>query len=158
MKYAKLIDNSIKYPPKNKDGVCNYNLDVERLKADGYKEFIEAEKLPGYQYKVSHTENATQIIEIAEVIKTPEEIKQEEFQHDFFNTSLGYVSREVYLKTGEIKNFLTDIMPRLKVGSPIITYNADGTQNLDQVVTEQFIEECDQQLSQELYDVMLMIK
>ena len=42
-KYAKLIsETQIQFPPKNKDGICNYDLDVELLIEDGYKEYIEA--------------------------------------------------------------------------------------------------------------------
>ena len=151
MKYAKLIDNNLYFPPKNKDGVCNYDLDVDRLIADGYKEFVEAEKLDGYMYEITYLEDETQIVELAQVIKTPEEQKQEQFQREFFNTSLGYVRRNVNMKNGEVKDFLTDIVPRLKEGVKIITYNADGTQNIGVEVTEQFINECDNQLLQDFY-------
>ena len=151
MKYAKLIDGNLYFAPKNKDGICNYNLDTERLIADGYKEFVEAEKLDGYTYEITYLEDETQIVEIAQVIKTPEEQQQEQFQREFFNTSLGYVRRNVNMQTGEVKDFLTDIVPRLKVGVPIITYNIDGTQNTGVIVTEQFINECDNQLLQDFY-------
>lgn len=151
MKYAKLIDGNLYFAPKNKDGICNYNLDVERMTADGYKEFVEAEKLDGYTYEITYLEDENQIIEIAQVVKTPEEQQQEQFQREFFNTSLGYVRRNVNMQTGDVKDFLTDIVPRLKVGVPIITYNIDGTQNTGVIVTEQFINECDNQLLQDFY-------
>lgn len=151
MKYAKLIDNNLYFAPKNKDGICNYDLDTERLIADGYKEFVEAEKLDGYMYEITYLEDETQIIEIAQVVKTPEEQQQEQFQREFFQTSLGYVRRNVNMQTGDIKDFLTDIVPRLKEGVKIITYNADGTQNIGVEVTEQFINECDNQLLQDFY-------
>ena len=151
MKYAKLIDNNLYFAPKNKDGICNYDLDTERLIEDGYKEFVEAEKLDGYTYEITYLEDENQIIEVAQVVKTPEEAQQEQFQREFFNTSLGYVRRNVNMKNGDVKDFLTDIVPRLKVGVPIITYNADGTQNTGVIVTEQFINECDNQLLQDFY-------
>ena len=151
MKYAKLIDGNLYFPPKNKDGVCNYNLDTERLIVDGYKEFIEAERLDGYSYNITYTEDDDKIIEIATVIKTPEQQQQEQFQREFFNTSLGYIRRKVHMQTGDVKDFLTDIVPRLKPGVKIITYNSDGTQNLNVEVTENFINECDQQLLRDFY-------
>lgn len=151
MRYAKIINNNLYFPPKNKDGICNYDLDVERLIKDGYKEFIEAEKLDGYAYDITYLEDDDQIVEIAQVVKTPEQQQQEQFQSEFFNTSLGYVRRNVNMKTGGVKDFLTDIVPRLKEGVKIITYNADGTQNIGVEVTEQFISECDNQLLQDFY-------
>ena len=151
MKYAKLIDNNLYFAPKNKDGVCNYDLDTERLLADGYKEFVEAEKLNGYTYDITYVEDEAQIVELAQVVKTPEEQQQEQFQREFFNTSLGYVRRSVNMQNGDVKDFLCDIVPRLKVGVPIITYNIDGTQNTGVQVTQAFIDECDNQLLQDFY-------
>lgn len=155
MRYAKIIEGNLYFAPKNKDGICNYDLDTERLIADGYKEFIEAEKLNGYSYNITYTEDDDKITEVATVVKTPEQEQQEQFEREFFPTSLGYVRRNVNMQTGEIKNFLTDIVPRLKPGVKIITYNSDGTQNLNVEVTENFINECDQQLLHDFYGVEL---
>jgi len=88
---------------------------------------------------------------------TPEEVaqkQQEQFLKDFFNTSLGWVSRKVHMKDGSIKDFLTDILPLLQVDVPIITYNLDGTQNVGVLVTTQFIEECKQQLLLDFYGAL----
>lgn len=88
---------------------------------------------------------------------TEEEIaekKQEQFLKDFFNTSLGYVSRKVHMKDGSIKDFLSDILPILQVDVPIITYNIDGTQNVGVLVTNQFIEECKQQVLIDFYGAL----
>lgn len=85
---------------------------------------------------------------------TEEEIEQQEqerFAREFFNTSLGYVRRKVNMKDGSTKDFLTDILSLLQVGVPIITYNADKTQNTNVLVTEQFINECKQQLLIDFY-------
>lgn len=150
-KYAKLVEGNLYFAPKNKDGICNYNLDTERLLKDGYKEFIEAEKLNGYSYDINYLEDENQIVEIAQVVKTPEQAQQEQFESEFFNTSLGYVRRKVNMQNGDVKDFLCDIVPRLQAGVKIITYNADGTQNKDVVVTQQFISECDNQLLQDFY-------
>lgn len=88
---------------------------------------------------------------------TSEEIaekEQEQFAKDFFETSLGYVSRKVHMKDGSVKDFLTDILPLLQVDVPIITYNADGTQNKDVAVTLQFIDECKQQVLKDFYGAL----
>jgi hypothetical protein len=79
MKYAKLInENQIEYPPKNKGNIINYNLNIGALKADGYKEFIEAKKEIGKSYNITYFETETQIIEQAiEIIPAPEELLEE---------------------------------------------------------------------------------
>ena len=85
---------------------------------------------------------------------TAEEIaeqEQEQRAKEFFNTSLGYVKRNVTMQTGETRNFLFDIRPTLQVGIPIITYNADGTQNTNVLVTEEFLQECDKQIYKDFY-------
>lgn len=88
---------------------------------------------------------------------TAEEIaqqQQEQFATSFFNTSLGYVSRKVHMKDGSVKDFLSDILPLLQVNVPIITYNLDGTQNVGVLVTQQFIEECKQQMLLDFYGAL----
>lgn len=74
--YAKFISKTqIEYPPKNKGNIINYNLNIEALKADGYKEFVSAEKDPQKKYEITYRETKTQIIEIAvEIIPDPKEI------------------------------------------------------------------------------------
>lgn len=84
--------------------------------------------------------------------KTEEQQKQEILAEQFFNTSLGYVRRKVTMKDGTTRDFLSDILPLLQVGVPVLTY----TSNLEQrqvLVTEQFINECKQQMLQDFYGV-----
>lgn len=77
--------------------------------------------------------------------------KEEEFNKNFFNTSLGYIRREVSMKTGEIKSFLFDILPVLQEGVSIVTYNKNGTQNTNVLVTNEFINECKNQILKDFY-------
>ena len=42
--------------------------------------------------------------------------RQEQFNSEFFNTSLGYIRRKVRMKDGSIKDFLSDILPAIKLG------------------------------------------
>lgn len=85
--------------------------------------------------------------------KTEEEKQAEadaEFNKQFFNTSLGYVRRKVTMKDGSKKDFLSDILPLLAPGVPVLTY----TRELEQsrvIVTEQFINECKQQVLIDFY-------
>lgn len=81
-----------------------------------------------------------------EIVDNPEN-----FARRFFNTSLGYVSREVHNLTGKPEDFINDTLPQLQEGIPIITYNADGSQNRDVNVTAEFIQECKQQKLKDFY-------
>ena len=96
---------------------------------------------------------------------TPEELAQqreEQFNREFFRTSLGYVRRQVHMNTGEIKDFLSDLLPVIALGVnmgqqvTILTYDApeftEETFNVEElqhqvIVTPQFIQECFLQLS-----------
>lgn len=73
-----------------------------------------------------------------------------QFNKEFFNTSLGYVRRTVTMKNGSTCNFLTDILPQLVAGIPVLTYTRQLEQSKVQV-TEQFIQECKQQLFVDFY-------
>jgi hypothetical protein len=86
------------------------------------------------------------------------EQKQKQFTTQFFNTSLGYVKRKVTMQDGSIKDFLSDILPLLQTDIPIITYNEPDftkdelpTQNTNVIVTEDFINECKQQVLIDFY-------
>lgn len=93
-----------------------------------------------------HTETRTEIVEYLEIVDNPDN-----FKRMFFNTSLGYVRRKPYVKgTGEFKDFLDDILAGLKVGDTILTYTAEGTQQIQQV-TEQFIDDCREQYTKDFY-------
>lgn len=88
--------------------------------------------------------------------------RREQFYNDFFNTSLGFIRRKVSMKTGETKDFLTDLLPVISMavnqGQPvtIITYKEpDFTHDIEdweslqeyKTATPQFIQECFNQVS-----------
>lgn len=82
--------------------------------------------------------------------KEQKEKEEAEFNRKFFNTSLGYVSRDVHMKNGVVKDFLTDILPLLQVGIPVLTYTRELEQSKVSA-TQQFINECQQQLVADFY-------
>ncbi len=87
------------------------------------------------------------------------EARRKEFNKAFFNTSLGFIRREVSMLDGTTKTFLTDMLPQLVVGFPILAYDEpDFTQDVNivdyqkrVVVTEQFLAECKNQLIIDFY-------
>lgn len=98
------------------------------------------------------------IIQDSKLINNPnyeeDKQKQEEtlFNQSFFKTSLGYVRRKVTMKDGTVRDFLSDILALLQVGTPIVTYNKDLTQN-KVIATEEFLAECKQQMLIDFYGV-----
>lgn len=90
--------------------------------------------------------------------------RQEQFNKDFFNTSLGYVRRKVTMANGDIKDFLTDLLPSIAMGIQlnqpvsVITYNEpDFTEEITDIVeyqetkqaTVEFVQECFMQLNKD---------
>ena len=88
--------------------------------------------------------------------------RSQEFNKQFFNTSLGYIRRKVTMANGEIKDFLTDLLPSIAMGVQfqkpvtVITYKEpDFTEEITdwtkyqeiKQVTSQFIDECFEQLN-----------
>ncbi len=85
--------------------------------------------------------------------------RQEQFEKEFFNTSLGWIRRQVTMKDGSIKDFLADILLSVKAGMElgqdvkIITYNTpdfskeptleylESLQNI-KYATSEFVREC----------------
>ena len=96
------------------------------------------------------------IIKDGELIVNPnyeeekEQEREEEFNKHFFQTSLGYVRRAVTMKTEQVLNFLSDILPLIEVGTPILVYTKDLKQSTV-IATEQFIQECKMQLYKDFY-------
>jgi len=125
--------------------------ETETIEVDDYTKPImvdEIDPITGETIKVQkhHTETKTKWVERLEIVDNPDN-----FARKFFNTSLGYVSRVVHNLTGMEEDFLNDTLNHLTVGYPIITYNADGTQNRQVAVTAEFIEECKRQKEKDFY-------
>ena len=94
--------------------------------------------------------------------------REDTFNQQFFNTSLGYIRRKVSMATGETKDFLSDLLPTIsmgiQMGQPvqIIAYDKpDFTQEITdwtalqnvQTVTADFVQECFMQLSNDFNPV-----
>ena len=94
--------------------------------------------------------------------------RESEFNKAFFNTSLGYIRRSVTMADGSKKDFLSDLMPTIKMGLEsgipvnILSYDKppfdrdieDWTEYQHKVVaTPQFIQECFTQLSNDFLPI-----
>lgn len=105
-----------------------------------------------------------QVIENPEYAQILYNQHKEGFNREFFNTSLGYIRRNVTMKNGAVKDFLSDLLPAISAGVnsgqniSIITYKEpDFNQDLtkEYMITLQenknatldFVQECFLQLS-----------
>ena len=92
--------------------------------------------------------------------------QKELFEQEFFLTTLGWIKRKVLMKDGSIKDFLSDLLPQIKLGLDlgesitVITYNQpnfssrltdDSLLSLQQRknVDMNFIKECLQQTAKD---------
>lgn len=81
--YAKLIDNKIEFAPQNKGAIINYNANVELMKADGYKLFVEAERpMTNRMYHISYNETLDEIQEVIVYDETQEEADAREARQE----------------------------------------------------------------------------
>lgn len=88
-KYAKLINGELQYAPTNKGSICNYNLDIELMKKDGYKPVTEVQ-LPTNDrlYKVVLKETKDAIVEQIEYLESEDEYNLRIKTSDFENQIL----------------------------------------------------------------------
>jgi len=98
-KYAKIITSTqIEFAPKNKDGILNYDLDVERMLADGYKPFVPCERPVTnrfYHIEYIETDNIEETIVYDE---TQEQADEREAQTEAERIAmLSLTKREVFL-------------------------------------------------------------
>ena len=139
---------TIEVPIYNEEGEI---IGYESIEVDDYTkpimiEVIDPETGETILVQKSHQETRTEIVEYLEIVDNPEN-----FQRNFFNTSLGYVRRKPYVKgTKEYKDFLSDMLAGMEVGQQIITYTENLQPNLVQV-TQEFLDECKAQYNRDFY-------
>lgn len=99
MQYAKIIDGEIEFAPKNKGSIVNYNLDVNRMMADGYKPFEEAERPETNRlYHIEYQETSDAINEVIVFDETQEQADERIAQEERNRLNqLSLTKREVFL-------------------------------------------------------------
>lgn len=142
-----VIENNVLLKAENKEALAVYG-NVKKLPSDyeqGKYMVSSGELVVNPNYEAEQTQ-----------------ARQEQFNKDFFNTSLGYIRRKVTMKTGETKDFLSDLLPVISMGVnsgqtvTIIAYKEpDFTQDVkdwealqeQKIVTPEFVQECFMRLS-----------
>lgn len=136
---------------------CSTSLLKNGINIEVSKEIFDDCSKNKNKYQPNETLDGIELNPNYEEIKAQE--RREEFNKAFFKTSLGYIRREVSMKDGTTKTFLTDMLPQLVVGFPILAYEEpDFTQDVNVVdyqkqvmVTEEFLKECKDQLIVDFY-------
>ena len=106
--------------------------------------------------------NGSEIVENPDYEQQQANKRRKQFNKDFFNTSLGYIRRKVSMKTGETKDFLTDLLPVISMAvnsgqsvtiityaEPDFTHDITDLESLQEIKAEttKFIMECFNQVS-----------
>ena len=160
-KYAKLIsETQIEFPPKNKGSICNYDTNYDLLIEDGYKEYVPADIDPDTVYSFTYIDLGNKIKQIATEIPQPDPavVREQQFERDFFETSLGWIRRQVSMSDGTRRDFLSDLFPAIAIaantGIPVmvLAYNKpdDFSEEItnwtqyqhNEIVTAHFLQEC----------------
>jgi len=142
-KYVKFISTKcIEFPPYEKDGVLNYDKDIEALKRDGYKELREIERpVTDRLYEINYQENSKTINELLVWLETEEaynarklnQKKEEKFKEN-------EIKRDTFLSTVVYYKELTwdsDIDQKINLeyaiqnySEPIRWFASDGMSNI----------------------------
>ena len=147
--FCKIINNKI-VNPSNFEGEREFNINYYSYISSPDNYFI-------------YDENVDDIIINPNYKDEEKQKKIDEFNKQFFNTSLGYVRRNVKMKDGSHKDFLSDLLPTISMAVnmgqevKVITYDMPDFDDLkpieeyqhNETVTAQFIQECFIQLSED---------
>lgn len=117
---------------------------------EGFVVITEAQALKIKEDSLFYVISDGKLIENPDYEEQKQAKEEEEFNKQFFVTSLGYVRRNVTMKDGSIRNFLSDILPLLEVGVEILTYSRELEQS-KVAVTKKFLTECKQQVLVDFY-------
>lgn len=140
---------------------------------EGAAEWCNNQENPYITIEEIEPQNGERVFKIVDITPTTEELvksREDAFNKQFFNTSLGYIRRKVTMANGATKDFLSDLLPAIDMGVnsgktiPIITYNQpDFNQDLTKEymltlqnrvdATAQFVQECFMQLSNDFTGV-----
>ena len=111
-KYAKFIsDTKIEFAPVNKGGIINYNLDVDRMEQDGYKEFVEVEKPDTDRYFEVKYQNGEKVSEIVVYTETEEEYHTRKLNYELCEQLATLISK---LKELDLKRIRAVCEPSVK--------------------------------------------
>ena len=140
--FFKIIDNKI-VNPSNFEGEREFELNYETYISSPQNYFVYDEQNDDIIINPNFDEE--------EKLK-----KQEAFNEEFFFTSLGYIRRKVTMANGDIKDFLSDLLPTISMAFTmgqevkVIAYDVPDFDDLKPVeeyqhsetVNVQFIREC----------------
>ena len=126
--------NQLILPPKNKDGIINYDMDIERLIADGYKLFVEHPPEPTIRKNhIEYEETETTIEEVVVWEETQEEAeariaREERERLDSLTLTPADVERALYkekqMDFEDLKTLIAQAIPQIDLKALAIEFRA----------------------------------
>lgn len=138
---------------------------------EGAAEWCNNQDSPYITIEEIEPQNGERVFKIVDITPTTEELiksREDAFNKQFFNTSLGYIRRNVTMANGATRDFLSDLLPTIAMGIQlnqpvtVICYDKpDFTEEVTDWVkyqhvenaTAQFVQECFMQLSNDFTGV-----
>ena len=132
---------------------------------EGAAEWCNNQDSPYITIEEIEPQDGERVFKIVDITPTTEELiksREDAFNKQFFNTSLGYIRRNVTMANGATRDFLSDLLPTIAMGIQlnqpvtVICYDKpDFTEEVTDWVkyqhvenaTAQFVQECFMQLS-----------
>ena len=175
IKVPVMIDKEIPIYDEEENQTGTEIIQIQSSHKETYIEDVASLIIAEIGYYVCYKENYTDGTINENLENEQIQAKQEEFNKEFFLTSLGYIRRKVSMSTGETKDFLSDLLPVISMGVqsgqtvPIITYSLPDfnqeltTEYLESLqtvknVTAQFVQECFLQLSNDFVPISKLIE
>lgn len=130
--YVKLIDGNIFEAPENYNGIMNYNLDIDRLIADGWKILIPAE-IPEHtnrMFHIEYRENSNNIEEIVIYDETQEQADAREAADRKRNKTIEINEKISELETKSVQEIVNGNTQNIEIYKDIINGLIETRDNL----------------------------
>lgn len=128
--YVKYIDeNTIEFAPLNKDGIFNYNIDIDRMEADGYLPLYDTPMpLDNKEYEFIYIKEDDKVIKGWKEIEVPLDILKSQKKawikstFDSFYNSYGYCMSSLGFEIDATLRSKSDVQGLIDIGEEPITF------------------------------------
>ena len=124
MEYAKLVNGELEYAPTNKCSICNYNLAIDLILEDGYKQVIRSElpKDEDRPYNLIYSETDDKIFENIEYLESEEQYQERLKNQEIENSILELKFKIDVLDTKRIRAICEPEVMDEKTGETWLEY------------------------------------
>ena len=124
MEYAKLVNGELEFAPTNKGSICNYNLAIDLILEDGYKQVIRSElpKDEDRPYNLIYSETDDKIFENIEYLESEEQYQERLKNQEIENSILELKFKIDVLDTKRIRAICEPEVMDEKTGETWLEY------------------------------------